>query len=70
MIDRLDPKLGFELFSVTEEEEYFPLPPQLRNFVGVLQAMIEASLTARPPKERGLIETDRTWTATEALDLL
>jgi 4-hydroxy-3-methylbut-2-enyl diphosphate reductase len=70
VIDRLDPSLGFELFSVTEEEEYFPLPPQLRNFVGVLQAMIEASVTAKPPKERGLIETDRTWTATEALDIL
>ncbi|HEY5651663.1 MAG TPA: 4-hydroxy-3-methylbut-2-enyl diphosphate reductase [Acidimicrobiia bacterium] len=70
VIDRLDPTLGFELFSVTEEEEYFPLPPQLRNFVGVLQAMIEASVTARPPRAPGLIETDRSWTATEALDLL
>ena len=65
VIDRLEPTLGFELFSVTEEEEYFPLPPQLRNFMGVLQAMIEASLTAKPAKERGLIETDRTWTATD-----
>lgn len=70
VIDGIDPTMGFELFSVTEEEEYFPLPPQLRNFVTVLQAMIEASLTARPPKHRGLIETDRTWTATEALEVL
>lgn len=70
VIDRLDPALGFELFSVTEEEEYFPLPPQLRSFVSVLQATIEASLTAQPPKHRGLIETDRSWTATEALEIL
>ncbi|HSL26799.1 MAG TPA: 4-hydroxy-3-methylbut-2-enyl diphosphate reductase, partial [Acidimicrobiia bacterium] len=28
VIDRLAPRLGFELLSVTEEEEYVPLPPQ------------------------------------------
>ena len=70
VIERLDPKLGFELFSVTEEAEYFPLPPQLRNFVSVLQTLVEASVTAKPPTERGWLETDREWTATEALDLL
>ena len=70
VIERVDPKLGFELFSVTEEEEYFPLPPQLRNFVAVLQTLVEASVTAKPPTEAGWLETDRDWTATEALELL
>ncbi len=70
VIERVDPKLGFELFSVTQEEEYFPLPPQLRNFVSVLQMLVEASVTARPPTAAGWLETDRDWTATEALELL
>jgi 4-hydroxy-3-methylbut-2-enyl diphosphate reductase len=70
VIDRVDPALGFELFSVTEEGEYFPLPPQLRSFVTTLQTMVEASLTARPTNEPGFLERDRQWTATEALALI
>ncbi|MDH4309391.1 MAG: 4-hydroxy-3-methylbut-2-enyl diphosphate reductase [Acidimicrobiia bacterium] len=70
VIDRVDPTLGFELLSVTEEGEYFPLPPQLRSFVGTLQALVEASLTARPSGEGGWLERDREWTASDALALL
>lgn len=70
VIDRLSPTLGFDLLRTTEEEEYFPLPPQLRAFVSTLQTMVEASVTARPSKEPGLLERDREWTATEALDLI
>jgi 4-hydroxy-3-methylbut-2-enyl diphosphate reductase len=70
VIDRLDPALGFELLHTTDEQEYFPLPRQLRGFIATLQAMVEASVTARPPREPGLIERDREWTATEALDLI
>ncbi len=69
VIERVDPTLGFELFSVTEEEEYFPLPRQLRAFVTTLQALVEASVTARPAGP-GPLEKDRDWTATEALDLV
>ena len=69
VIERVDPTLGFELFSVTEEEEYFPLPRQLRAFVTTLQALVEASVTARPAGP-GPLERDRDWTATEALDLV
>jgi 4-hydroxy-3-methylbut-2-en-1-yl diphosphate reductase len=68
VIDRLAPRLGFELLSTTEEEEYFPLPPQLRAFVTTLQALVEASVTARSPFEPGRLERDREWTATEALE--
>jgi 4-hydroxy-3-methylbut-2-enyl diphosphate reductase len=70
VIDRVDPAQGFELFSVTEEGEYFPLPPQLRAFVATLQTLVEAALTARPPVEPGLLQRDREWTATEALELI
>ncbi len=68
VIDRLDPSLGFELFSVTEEGEYFPLPPQLRGLVGLLQTMVEAGVAARRPREPDWMAGDRTWTATEALE--
>jgi 4-hydroxy-3-methylbut-2-enyl diphosphate reductase len=70
VIDRVDADNGFELLSVTEEAEYFPLPPQLRKFVGVLQAMVEASLTARPSASGGWLEQDREWSASNALEML
>ncbi len=69
VIDRLAPRLGFELARVTEEEEYFPLPPQLRSFVTTLQKLVEAGFTAAEGGE-GWLERDRAWTATEALALV
>ena len=70
VIDRIDPEQGFELWKVTEEEEYFPLPPQLRQFVTTLQNLVEAGVTAKQPAEGGYLERDRTWTASEALKLI
>lgn len=69
VIDRLDPQQGFELARVTEEEEYFPLPPQLRSFVTTLQHLVEAGFTA-VDSGAGPLERDREWTATEALGLI
>ena len=70
VIDRLGPDRGFELWSSTEEEEYFPLPPQLRTFVQTLQTLVEAGVTASRPGGDSWLERDREWTATEALDLI
>ncbi|MEX1124462.1 MAG: 4-hydroxy-3-methylbut-2-enyl diphosphate reductase [Acidimicrobiia bacterium] len=70
VIERLSPTAGFELWSSTEEQEYFPLPPQLRSFVSTLQSMVEAGVTARQPAQEGWLERDREWTATEALNLV
>lgn len=70
VIDRLAPVQGFELWSTTEEEEYFPLPPQLRAFVSTLQTLVEAGVTASQPGGESWLERDREWTATEALDLI
>ena len=70
VIESLQPSQGVEILSVTAEEEYFPLPRQLRSFVSVLQTMIEAALTARPPQQPGLVDQDRQWSATEALATL
>ena len=70
VIDRLSPAAGFELWSSTTEQEYFPLPPQLRAFVTALGTMIEAGVTAKRPVEPYQLEHDRDWTATEALGLI
>lgn len=67
VIDRLAPRAGVEVLSVTSEDEYFPLPPQLRAFVSVLQHLVEASVTARALGRPGRLEGDREWSATEAL---
>jgi 4-hydroxy-3-methylbut-2-en-1-yl diphosphate reductase len=70
VIEKVDARTGFELLSVTEEGEYFPLPPQLRSFVSTLQALVEASVTAKPSSEKGWLERDRDWTASDALAML
>lgn len=70
VIERLAPEQGFELWSTTEEAEYFPLPPQLRSFVATLQALVEAGVTASKQGGESWLERDREWTATEALDLI
>jgi 4-hydroxy-3-methylbut-2-enyl diphosphate reductase len=70
VIDRLDPTDGFELWRATEEEEYFPLPPQLRSFVTTLQQLVEAGVTATTSGGDSWLERDREWTATEALRLI
>ncbi len=70
VIDRLDPSQGFELWSATQEAEYFPLPPQLRTFVSTLQTLVEAGVTASKPGGESWLERDREWTATEALELI
>ena len=69
VVDRINPSSGFELWSTTQEGEYFPLPPQLRSFVTTIQTMVEAGVTAKPNTD-GWLERDRERTATEALNLI
>lgn len=70
VIDHLDPTDGFELFQILEEGEYFPLPRQLRAFLGALSAAVAIGYTARPSETRGPLDEDRQLTATHALDTL
>jgi 4-hydroxy-3-methylbut-2-enyl diphosphate reductase len=70
VVARLDPSDGVASVAVIDESEYFPLPPALRQFIGVLQAAVEGAFAARAPGEKGPIEEDRQWGATEALGLL
>jgi len=70
VIAAVAPADGVELLTVTEEDEYFPLPPSLRRLVQTLQALVEGGVAARHPGGPGPIERDREWGATEALELL
>jgi 4-hydroxy-3-methylbut-2-enyl diphosphate reductase len=70
VIEAVDPREGVELVRISDEDEYFPLPPQLRRFVQALQAAVEGAYACRTPHQRGPLERDRDWGATEALELL
>lgn len=70
MIERIAPSEGIELIRVTEEDEYFPLPPQLRRFMATLQALVEGGFACRTPGQHGPVELDREMSATEALSIL
>ncbi len=70
VVERLAPSQGVELLQVVGEDEYFPLPPALRAMISTVQALVEAGYTASRPGETGLLEKDRTWGATEALDVV
>ncbi len=70
VIDRLAPKQGVELLRVVDEDEYFPLPPQLRNLLGLLEGLVEAGVARGPSPGAGLLERDSEWTASEALSAL
>jgi 4-hydroxy-3-methylbut-2-enyl diphosphate reductase len=68
VIDALAPTDGVTLVSVTEEDEYFPLPPELRRMLVVLSDLVRAGIGAGPG--RSVLEDDREFTASEALDAL
>ncbi len=70
VIDAVAPTDGVDLLRMTEEDEYFPLPPSLRRLATTLQALVEGSVACRSPGQPGPIEQDREWGATEALELL
>ncbi|MHB8244946.1 MAG: 4-hydroxy-3-methylbut-2-enyl diphosphate reductase [Acidimicrobiales bacterium] len=66
VIDKLDPAEGVEIVHVTEEDEYFPPPPELRDLLRAVGSA--ASLLVGTPAE-GASPTamDRTTTAASAL---
>ena len=70
VIDAIAPTEGVERLSVTDEDEYFPLPPRLRSFVATLQALVEGGFASRDLGVSGPMDEDRDWGATEALELI
>ena len=66
VIERLAPRDGVEEVAVTEEDEYFPLPPELRELVrGLTSAFSVASFAVPDPK--AALAQDRKVTAGDVL---
>ncbi|MCP4306660.1 MAG: 4-hydroxy-3-methylbut-2-enyl diphosphate reductase [bacterium] len=70
VIDAIAPSDGVTILSLTDEDEYFPLPPTLRRFVKTLQAVVEGGFAVKNQNRPGPIEQDPDYSATGALDLL
>ncbi len=70
VIAAINPTEGDFPMAITDEDEYFPLPPSLRQFVKTLQTVVEAAFAVSQPNLPGPIEHDPDRSATEALDLL
>lgn len=67
VVGRLAPARGVEVVRVTEEDEYFPPPPELRELFAALDAVAPATLGGPPaPTERGLA-ADRGVAASDVL---
>ncbi|MGH8998052.1 MAG: 4-hydroxy-3-methylbut-2-enyl diphosphate reductase [Acidimicrobiia bacterium] len=73
VIDRLAPSGGVELVDVTDEDEYFPPPRELRELMPALDALVALSLGASPVEaaaRRGPFVDDRAVDASGVLAAL
>ncbi|HUR22544.1 MAG TPA: 4-hydroxy-3-methylbut-2-enyl diphosphate reductase [Acidimicrobiales bacterium] len=69
VVERLAPRGGVEVVAVTDEDEYFPPPRELRDLLRAAAAAATASLLA-PPAPSPLLADDRTLAASDVLDAL
>lgn len=69
VIARLDPSEGIEEVVVTNEDEYFPPPRELRELLAALDAVASVTLGA-PPPARSAFAQDRQQAASDVLDAL
>jgi 4-hydroxy-3-methylbut-2-enyl diphosphate reductase len=69
VIDRLDPAGGVEIVTVTDEDEYFPPPRELRELLGALDITVRATLAAAVPATPAFAD-DRQVVASDVLDAL
>ncbi len=69
VVDALAPTHGVELVSVTEEDEYFPPPRELRDLLGALDGIVSLALGAAPPAASPFAQ-DRRVAASDVLDTL
>lgn len=66
VLDALDPVNGVEVRSVTVEDEYFPPPPELREMLKALSAIVDLCLTT-PRHATFDGQADREFTAAQVL---
>ena len=70
IIDKINP-INLEQFRLKEEDEYFPLPQQLRsNIKNISDFLNFLNISENNPKSEYGINNDKKWTATEALNSL
>jgi 4-hydroxy-3-methylbut-2-enyl diphosphate reductase len=69
VIARLNPAQGIEEVVVTNEDEYFPPPRELRELLAALDAVASVTLGAAPPA-RSAFAQDRQQAASDVLDAL
>ncbi|HVE46599.1 MAG TPA: 4-hydroxy-3-methylbut-2-enyl diphosphate reductase [Acidimicrobiales bacterium] len=69
VVDRLAPTEGVEVVAVTDEDEYFPPPRELRDLLRAAAAAASGSLLA-PPARSTLLADDRALAASDVLDAL
>jgi 4-hydroxy-3-methylbut-2-enyl diphosphate reductase len=67
VLARLSPATGFEAVHVTEEDEYFPPPPEMRDLLRATAAALSVALGAMAPEEAPTA-SDRLVTAASVLD--
>ena len=70
VITALAPRQGVKFAHVTEEDEYFPLPRQLRAFIATLGQLVEAAMTVPGSDWGHWQQNDRSWSATDELTTL
>jgi 4-hydroxy-3-methylbut-2-en-1-yl diphosphate reductase len=66
VLDVLDPVDGVDVTSVTVEDEYFPPPPELREMLKALSALLDLCLTT-PSASTFDAQFDRDYTAAQVL---
>ena len=69
VLDRLAPRGGVEVVAVTDEDEYFPPPRELRDLLRAAAAAATGSLLA-PPAKTTVLADDRALAASDVLDAL
>ncbi len=69
VVDRLAPLDGMELVSVTDEDEYFPPPRELRDLLSALGVFVSFTLGG-PPTPGSPLADDRKVAASDVLDAL
>jgi 4-hydroxy-3-methylbut-2-enyl diphosphate reductase len=69
VVNRLAPVNGVEVVAITDEEEYFPPPRELRDLVRGAVAAVRFSLMA-PTDDEGVLSDDRVVAASDVLDTL
>ena len=70
VIGRLAPRDGVDVVAVTEEDEYFPPPPELRELLTTLDTVVGPTLGGRSLDTSRSLADDRRVVASDVLDAL